>query len=69
MSENLSQSHTEFCAHQVHGPQIVQTFPQRVKPQINKGLVLDECLHIEYMDYLKRLCLFQVSLKVIQLLS
>ena len=64
MSDNLS-NHTDFCAHQVHGPQIVQTFSQRVKPQTNKVLVSDERLHIEYMDYLKRLCMFPVSLKVI----
>ena len=55
-------NHTEFCAHQVRGPQIVQTFSQRVKPQTNKFLVLDERLHIEYMDYLKRLCMFPVRL-------
>ena len=48
-------NHTEFYAHQVRGPQIVQAFSQRVKPQSNKFLVLDERLHIEYMDYLKRL--------------
>ena len=54
-----------FCAHQVHGPQIVQTFSKRVKPQTNKVLVSDERLHIEHMDYLKRLCMFPVSLKVI----
>ena len=64
MSENCL-NHIEFCAHQVHGPQIVQTFSQRVKPQTNKVLVLDEGLHIEYMNYLKRLCMFPVSLKVI----
>ena len=62
MSENWSQSHIEFCACQVCGPQIVQTFSQRVKPQTNKFLVLDERLHIEYMDYLKRLCIFPVRL-------
>ena len=58
-------NHTEFCAHQVHGPQIVQTFSQGVKLQTNKVLVLDERLHIEHMDYLKRLCMFPVSLQVI----
>ena len=62
MSENWSQSHTEFCAHQVCGPQIVQTFSQRVEPETNKFLVLDECLHIENMDYLKKLCMFPVRL-------
>ena len=54
MSENLSQSHRILY--------IVQTFSQRVKPQTNKFLVLDEHLHIEYMDYLKRLCMFPVRL-------
>ena len=44
-------NHTEFCAHQVHGPQIVQTFSQRVKPQTIKFLVLDEHSLVEYMDY------------------
>ena len=39
-------NHTEFCAHQVRGPQIVQTFSQRVKPQTNKVLLLDERLHL-----------------------
>ena len=53
---------TEFCAHQVSSPQSVQTFSQRVKPQTNKFLVLDERLHIEYMDSLKRLCMFPVRL-------
>ena len=62
MSENWSQSHTEFCAHQVRGPQVVQTFSQRVKPQTNKFLVLDEHSHIDYMDYLKKLCMFPVLL-------
>ena len=55
-------NHTEFCAHQVRGPQIVQTFSQRLKPQTTKFLVSDEHLHIEYMDYLKRLCMFPVRL-------
>ena len=45
---------SEFCAHQVRGPQIVQTVSQRVKPQTSKFLVLDEHSHIEYMDYLKK---------------
>ena len=58
-------NHTEFCAHQVLGPQIVQTFSQRVKPQTNKFLVLDERLHIEYKYYLKKVSMFPVSLKVI----
>ena len=62
MSENWSQSHTEFCAHQVRGLQVVQTFSQRVKPQTNKFLVLDEHSHIDYMDYLKKLCMFPVHL-------
>ena len=61
MSENWS-NHTESYAHQVRGPQIVQTFSQRVKPQPTKLLVLDEHSHIEYMDYLKKLCMFPVRL-------
>ena len=61
MSENWFH-HTEFCAHQVRGPQIVQTFSQRVKPQANKFFVLDERLHIECMDYLEKLCMFPVHL-------
>ena len=52
-------NHTEFCAHQVHGPQIVQTFSQRVKPQSNKVLVSDERLHIKHMNYLKNCTCFQ----------
>ena len=64
MSENWSHFfyHTEFYAHQVHGPQIVQTFSQRVKPQTTKFLVSDEHSHIEYMDYLKKLGMFPVRL-------
>ena len=62
MSENWSQSHIEFCAHQVRGPQVEQTFSQQVKPQTNKFLVLDEHSHIDYMDYLKKLCMFPVRL-------
>ena len=55
-------SHTEFCAHQVRAPQVVQTFSKRVKPQTTKFLVLDEHSHIEYMYYLKKLCMFPVRL-------
>ena len=55
-------NHTEFGAHQVRGPQVVQTFSQRVKPQTNKFLVLDEHSHIDYMDHLKKLCMFPVRL-------
>ena len=55
-------NHTEFCAHQVRGPQVVRTFSQRVKPQTTKFLVLDEHSYTEYMDYLKRLCMFPVRL-------
>ena len=58
MTGKIGLNYTEFCAHQVHGPQIVQMFSQRVKPQTTKFLVLDECSHIEYMDYLKKLCMF-----------
>ena len=60
MSENWFQSHTEVCARQVCGPQIVHTLLQRVKPQTNKCLVLDECLHAEYMHHLKKLCMYPV---------
>ena len=64
MSENWYQSHTEFCARQVRGPQIVQTFSylERVKPQTGKFLALDEHSHLEYMYYLKELymCMFPV---------
>ena len=41
---------------------IVQTFSQRVKPQTSKFLASDKRLHIEYMDYLKKLCMFPVRL-------
>ena len=40
----------------------MQIFSQRVKPQTNKVLVSDERLHIEHMDYLKKLCMFPVRL-------
>ena len=62
MSEKLVSITLNFCAHQVHGPQIVQTLSQPVKPQTNNVLVLDERLHIEYMDYLKKLYMFPVRL-------
>ena len=55
-------NHTEFYACQVRGPQIVQTFSEEVKPQTEKFLVLDECLHIEYGYYLQELCIFPVRL-------
>ena len=55
-------NHTEFCAHRVRGPQIVQTFSLGVKPQTEKFLVLDEHSHVEYMDYLKKLGMFPVRL-------
>ena len=42
--------------------QIVQIFSQRVKPKTNKVLVSDERLHIEHMDYLKKLYMFPVRL-------
>ena len=57
--------HTEFCTHQVRGPQIVQTFSPRIKPQNGKFFVSDENLRIEYMYYPKTLCMLPVSLKVI----
>ena len=41
---------------------IVQTFSQRVKHQTNKFFVLDEHSHIQYMDYLKKLCMCPVRL-------
>ena len=43
---------------------IVQTFSQRVKPQTTKFFVLDEHSHIEYMDYLKKLCMCLVRLDI-----
>ena len=54
MTGKIGLDHTEFCTHQVCGPQIVQTFSLGVKPQIEKFLVLDEHSHIEYMYYLKK---------------
>ena len=61
---NAYQSHmyTAFCVRQVRGLQIVQTFSKGVKPQTNKFLVLDEHSHIEYMYYLKNLCMFPLRL-------
>ena len=44
------------------GPQIVRTFSLGVKPQTETFLVLDEHSHIEYMCYLKKLCMFPVRL-------
>ena len=58
MFENWSQSQTVFCARQVRGTQIVQTFSKRVKPQTDKFLVLNGHWHIEYMHYLKKLYIF-----------
>ena len=53
--------HTEFCAHhQVRGPQIVQTFSQRVEPQTDNLLALFGHIHIDNMYYLKELCMFPV---------
>ena len=51
--------HTQFCAHQVRGAQIVQTFLQRIKLQTGKFLVLDKRLHIEYMYYLQNCACLQ----------
>ena len=62
MTGKIGLNHTEFCTRQVRGPQIVQTFSLGVKPQTEKFLVLDEHSHIEYMDYLKKLCMFPVRL-------
>ena len=53
MSEvKLGLNHTELCACQVRGPQIVQTFSQQVKFLTEKFLVLDEHSHIEHKYYL-----------------
>ena len=60
--QKIGLDHTEFCAHQVRGAQIVQTFSQRVKTQTGKFLVSDKCLHIEYMYYLQKLCMSSVRL-------
>ena len=62
MTGKIGLNHTEICMRQVRGPQIVQTFSLGVKPQTEKFLVLDEHSHIEYMDYLKNLCMFPVHL-------
>ena len=40
----------------------VQTFSQRFKPQTTKFLALDEHSHVEYIYYLKKLCMFPVRL-------
>ena len=45
--------HTEFCAHQVGGAQIVQIFLMQVKSQTGNFLVSDKRLHIEYVLSLK----------------
>ena len=45
-------NHTEFCACQVRGPQIVQAFSYRVKPLTETFLVSDEHSHIEYNQVL-----------------
>ena len=62
MTGKIGLNHTEFCTRQVRGPQIVQTFSLGVKPQTTKFLVLDKHSHIEYMDYLEKLCMFPVRL-------
>ena len=63
MTGKIGLNHTEFCTRQVHGLQIVQTFPYEVKPQTEKFLVSDEHSHIEYMYYLKKQCMSPVRLE------
>ena len=65
MSENWSQITLNSVRIKSTVHKIVQTFSQRVNPQKTKFLALDEHSYIEYMDYLKILCMFPVSLKVI----
>ena len=60
MAGKIGLNHTEFCTRQVRGPQIVQTSSLGVKPQNEKFLVLNEHSHIEYMYYIKKLCMFPV---------
>ena len=62
MTGKIGLNHTEFCTRQVRGPQIVQTFSLGVKPQTEIFFILDEHSHIEYMYYLKKLCMFPVRL-------
>ena len=62
MTGKIGLNHTEFSMRQVRGPQIVQTFSLGVKRQTETFLVLDEHSHIEYMHYLKKLCMFLVRL-------
>ena len=63
MTGKIGLNHTEFCTRQIRGLQIVQTFSLRVKPQTEKFLVLDEHSHIEYVYYLKKLCMFSQRVK------
>ena len=56
-------SHTlEFVRIKSLANKLCRPFPQRVKPQANKFLALDERLHIQYMYYLKKLCMCPVRL-------
>ena len=48
----IGPDHTESCACQVRGSQIVQTFLWWVKPQTDKFLAPDEHLHIKYKYYI-----------------
>ena len=62
MTGKIGLNHTEFCTRKVRGPQTVQTFSLGVKPQTETFLVLDEHSHIEYMYYIKKLCMFPLRL-------
>ena len=53
-------NHTEFCAREVPGPQIVQTFSWQVKHRTKTFVALDEHSHTECTNYLKKLCMFPV---------
>ena len=56
MSEivKITLNHTEFCAREVRGPQIVQTFSRRVNHLTEKFVALDKHSHTEYKYYLKK---------------
>ena len=60
MSENWSRSYWILCASSPWRT-IVLTFSQPVE---RKFLVLDKRLHIEYMYYLQKLCMFSVRYSI-----
>ena len=53
MTENWSQSHTEVCERQVHGPQIVQGAPPAPPPPMEKSQYIFRFFKMMQMECLK----------------